>query len=187
MRMPDVEVYERSTFACPQPARPWDVVQFPVYVASGMPLDQAQAWVLLVVWWLRVLFTRQPQQLTRPITVGQLSREHVLEMCLVTSGFYERLNDRRKRRAWAQSSVHAGVWWCSDEHCDCVQPVIERITPNHRAGYPWVHRERLWEGTFVSRSYGYPDGVSDDTLLAELRQACEQRGISVPDEAREAE
>jgi hypothetical protein len=39
------------------------------------------------------------------------------------------------------------MWWCGDYHCDCTQPVVERIT--YEPGRA-PRTERLWEGTFCS-------------------------------------
>lgn len=77
--------------------------------------------------------------------------------------------------AWEAERIEGLIWWCGDYECDCIQPQILRISPNREAGYPWVRRETLWEGTFVSiGGTGYPDGVDYETLQAELRAACEK-------------
>lgn len=51
---------------------------------------------------------------------------------------------------WLETKLQAYIWWCEDEVCDCHQPVIEEISPNHKARYPYIIRKRLWEGTFHS-------------------------------------
>lgn len=67
------------------------------------------------------------------------------------------------------------------EDCDCIQPRIERITPNREAGYPWIRREVVWEGTFVCVDSGYPEGVTYETLEDELRAACQEFRIEYPE------
>jgi hypothetical protein len=90
---------------------------------------------------------------------------------------------------WLTTRVRAEMWWCGDEHCNCTQPQIDRITPNHDAGYPWIKRERLWEGEFQS------DASAEESLAQwrELIAAAEKYGAekwwhpdSVPDELRES-
>jgi hypothetical protein len=82
---------------------------------------------------------------------------------------------------WRSTRIVASMWWCGDDDCDCTKPVIERITPNHVAGYPWIHRETLWEGTFRTDSGLYPEERQQQ--YAELRDACHQYGIPIPKEA----
>lgn len=75
---------------------------------------------------------------------------------------------------WDKSYVVAEIWDCGDEECDCIQPVINRATPNRTAGYPWIKWERLWEGTFVTQGGiwgGMPEGVTYETLVEDLRAA----------------
>lgn len=43
---------------------------------------------------------------------------------------------------------YASLWRCGDEDCDCSQPVVEELSPNLEAGWPWIHRKQLWSGTF---------------------------------------
>ncbi len=179
MPMPEVQTYDRCDFVCSPIGRPWEVHQFPIYVADGMDRDEGGDWVMLAVWSIWWLLAAHP---LRPLIRSRISRrDHELPMRLNISGFFDRMDDRRLRREWMAGRTRAYVWWCGDEVCDCVMPVIERLTPNTKAGFPWVHVERVWEGTFVSRSYGYPDGMDYDTLLAELRQACEEHDIPAPD------
>lgn len=54
------------------------------------------------------------------------------------------------RDDWAKTWLRAYMWRCEDAVCDCWQPVIERLMPNLVTGYPWVKRQRVWEGPFVS-------------------------------------
>lgn len=76
---------------------------------------------------------------------------------------------------WNETKLEARVWWCGDELCDCRQAEIDRITPNHRAGYPWIHREPVWRGTF------YSDGEGVAETVEELRDECARRGIPIAD------
>jgi hypothetical protein len=59
-----------------------------------------------------------------------------------------------ERERWRCSWWVASVWWCGDDYCDCTQPIVELVEPNFRAGYPWVKRERHWEGTFETDGEG---------------------------------
>lgn len=54
------------------------------------------------------------------------------------------------RESWLKKWLVAEIWNCNDEYCDCHQPQISRVSPSFKAGYPWVKRERIWEGTFIS-------------------------------------
>jgi hypothetical protein len=54
------------------------------------------------------------------------------------------------REVWASTRFVAIAWWCGDEVCDCTQAQIDKVTPNVTAGYPWIARERVWEGEFFS-------------------------------------
>jgi len=60
---------------------------------------------------------------------------------------------KSRYESWAETKVLGQIWHCGDEECDCSQAVIERISPNTDAGYPWIRRERLWEGKFYSDSW----------------------------------
>ena len=74
---------------------------------------------------------------------------------------------------WDTEYLIATIWHCGDPECDCLQPQIQRVSPNRKAGPPWVYRETIWEGTFVSVGYGdWPEGVTDETLIEELKEAC---------------
>jgi hypothetical protein len=84
---------------------------------------------------------------------------------------------------WLRPRLVASVWWCGDDYCDCTKPVIERITPNTNAGYPWIQREQLWEGRFLTRTYEYAHEEREELQYAPLRQACHRLGVAVPSEA----
>jgi len=45
---------------------------------------------------------------------------------------------------------YGSIWWCGDDICDCYQPQIEHISPNNIAGPPWLRRETLWTGEFIT-------------------------------------
>jgi len=83
----------------------------------------------------------------------------------------QRKDDRR--REWLTPRLIAHVWWCGDDMCDCQQPLIERIDPNGRAGFPWIRRTKLWEGEFTS---GAEPGTSE-RLERELKEAAARYGI----------
>jgi hypothetical protein len=93
------------------------------------------------------------------------------------------MSDERRDR-WRTSRVQASMWWCGDNDCDCTQPLIERITPNLDAGYPWINRETLWSGEFLTATYEYSMEQREERHMAPLRAACERYGIPVPDFAR---
>lgn len=81
------------------------------------------------------------------------------------------------REDWQKTWLVAGIWWCGDEVCDCTQPIVERVTPNTDAGYPWVRRERIWEGQFCS------EATDGETIgqWKELREAMQK--YQIPDRA----
>ncbi len=79
------------------------------------------------------------------------------------------------RARWRTTRLQAYTWHCGDEVCCCTQPVIERIKPNIKAGYPWIHRERIWEGVFRSER-GFSEAAEDD---AALKEAADKRNITV--------
>lgn len=54
------------------------------------------------------------------------------------------------RKRWAATRLEARLWWCGDDVCCCYQPQIDLLTPNLGAGYPWIRREEVWRGTFIS-------------------------------------
>lgn len=83
---------------------------------------------------------------------------------------------------WLTSRLVAKVWWCGDDYCDCTKPLIERITPNHKGGYPWVHREAVWEGEFLTDTYSYDWEERERLQFGPLREACHRFGIGVPEE-----
>ena len=80
------------------------------------------------------------------------------------------MSDYERRAEWAKTRAVGRIWWCGDYFCDCTQAVIEKITPNDEVGFPWIHRERLWEGPFHSDS---EPGAADD--LAKARAEMVQR------------
>jgi hypothetical protein len=78
---------------------------------------------------------------------------------------------------WETPRLQARIWDCDDD-CDCHQAQIDRVTPNREAGYPWIRRERIWQGTYASFDGGvWPEGMSYEQLEVELRQGCEANGI----------
>ena len=79
---------------------------------------------------------------------------------------------------WESGYVVALVWYCGDDDCACYQPLIEQVSPNHKVGYPWVRRETLWSGTFVSTGYGWPDEVTYESLVHELKQAAKDHPVT---------
>lgn len=91
------------------------------------------------------------------------------------------MSDERER--WRTSEVVAYVWWCGDEQCDCTEPVIVRVTPNLEAGYPWVRREALWTGQFLSSTFEYSAEERERLQYAPLRAACSSHGVPIPEEA----
>lgn len=65
--------------------------------------------------------------------------------------------------------IEAYIWYCGDEICDCTQPVIEKIEPNLKVGFPWVMRTRLWEGTFYSQP-SFDERRQQDAELEEAKK-----------------
>lgn len=57
-----------------------------------------------------------------------------------------------------ESHVIGSVWWCGDEHCDCTQAQIDRVTMRAMGPYAGVvyDREAVWRGTFYSYSNESP-------------------------------
>ncbi len=51
---------------------------------------------------------------------------------------------------WGDVRYEARLWWCGDDVCDCTQPKIDLVSPNHDAGRPWIRRWTIWAGTFVT-------------------------------------
>lgn len=82
------------------------------------------------------------------------------------------------REEWETERVLAHMWWCGDEYCNCFLPIIERITPNHVLGFPCIKREFIWEGSFISQ----PSTEDYAQMAEELRQACLEHGVPVPEE-----
>lgn len=82
----------------------------------------------------------------------------------------------QERERWASTRLSATIWCCDDEYDGlCYQPQIDRLTPNRTAGYPWIHREQVWSGTFVNE----PTSEEYANLSAELREAAGEHGIEL--------
>ena len=79
-----------------------------------------------------------------------------------------------RRADWRKTWVVASVWYCGDEYCNCTQPQIEIVRPNLKASYPWIQRERIWEGTFRTDGEG-----SQDEWRCELEPAAAEYGITL--------
>jgi hypothetical protein len=77
------------------------------------------------------------------------------------------------RAHWLTPRLEARVWHCDDEVCDCWQPVIERVTPGE--AFPWIKRERLWEGSFISQ----PEAHESKQMIEDLRKAAADYGIEL--------
>jgi hypothetical protein len=54
------------------------------------------------------------------------------------------------REEWLKEEVYGKLWWCGDEDCDCHQPEIVKVGPDHQRGYPRREVIILWQGTFMS-------------------------------------
>ena len=93
-----------------------------------------------------------------------------------------------QREQWLETYLEARLWYCEDEECDCHQPQIDRVMPNHEAGYPFIQRQRLFSGTFYSR----PSGTEMAELKEQLAFEAKRLGIDldmdgyayVPEKAR---
>jgi trehalose utilization protein len=79
-----------------------------------------------------------------------------------------------------ETTVRAVMWWCGDEHCDCTQPIVERVTPPPLSGHMGYKFERLWEGTFVTS--GEEPGERE-RQWDELREAAARFGVPMPKHA----
>ena len=80
------------------------------------------------------------------------------------------------RERWATSQLVAEIWCCGDELDGlCYQPQIDRVEPNRRAGFPWVHRTEVWRGTFVNG----PTTEEYERLTTELREGAKLHGIEL--------
>ncbi len=82
--------------------------------------------------------------------------------------------------SWHETRLEARIWWCGDD--DCTQPVIERISPNLEAGYPWIRRETLWAGEFLTDTRKYGQAQREAMQFAQLREACQRLGVPVPED-----
>jgi hypothetical protein len=91
------------------------------------------------------------------------------------------MSDVESWRRWRTIRVEARIWWCNDEECYCTQPVIERITPNEQAGYPWIRREVLWSGEHFTNTWEYSAEEREQRQFAPLRAACQEMDISIPE------
>ena len=58
----------------------------------------------------------------------------------------------RSCEQWLCRKLVGYIWDCEDPYCECTRPVIEEITPNLELGYPWIHRKRVWEGSFHNQA-----------------------------------
>ena len=85
--------------------------------------------------------------------------------------------------SWHDTRLVARIWWCGDEECDCTQPVIERITPNLEAGYPWIRREALWSGEFLTDTWEYDQEQREALQFAPLREARQRLGAPMLEDA----
>ena len=88
------------------------------------------------------------------------------------------MNEREKIAAWRRPTLEASMWWCGDDDCDCWQPQIDRLTPNFKGGYPWIHREEVWRGDFHSQ----PEASEWAAQLQQLRDAAAQHGVPLTEE-----
>lgn len=86
-------------------------------------------------------------------------------------------------RKWQTPRLVGEIWTCGDI-CECSQPQIVLVRPNHRAGFPWLKRDRAWKGRFASYAsdpahYGYEE------QLEALRGQCERLDIPPTDKVGE--
>jgi hypothetical protein len=84
---------------------------------------------------------------------------------------------------WRKTWLVAYIWWCGDEACDCYRPIVERLWPNEQSGFPWIRRERVWEGEFVTS----PELGDMERLKKELDEAATRWGIRLRDHFGELE
>lgn len=80
------------------------------------------------------------------------------------------MNASIERLRWSETRTVGHMWWCGDEECDCTQPKVERLTPNLVAGYPWIHREVLWRGTFCTGATPQEREAQEQELAAALER-----------------
>ena len=74
-----------------------------------------------------------------------------------------------KREQWETGYVAAYIWGCGDD-CNCIEPRIDRIEPNHQMGFPFIRRTVLWVGTFHADAWydsAYEEAVAE---LAEAKK-----------------
>ena len=77
-------------------------------------------------------------------------------------------------REWQKEWLIAELWNCGDI-CNCYNPQITKISPNRKAGYPWVIREQVWEGDFISG----PERNELAALLWDLRKEAKKYKIKL--------
>lgn len=82
------------------------------------------------------------------------------------------------REEWEKPYLEARLWWCEDEVCDCTQPQIDLCEPNWEAGYPWIKRKTVWEGTFHSEA----DREESENQRAELIKKAAEMGIPLDED-----
>jgi hypothetical protein len=75
---------------------------------------------------------------------------------------------------WGRTYLEAQIWHCGDEICNCYQPQIDEISPNHCGGYPWIHRKEIWRGSFISE----PNPKELSAMQKELAEKAKELGIS---------
>ena len=63
------------------------------------------------------------------------------------------------------TAIVYGTWFCDDDCC-CTEPYVDRVEPNHKAGFPWISRERLWSGEWRSERDDV-EAAQDDSDLAD--------------------
>lgn len=77
-------------------------------------------------------------------------------------------------KEWLRPKLVARMWYCGDEECDCTQPIIEVITPNTVAGYPWIRGKIVWSGEFLTLTYEYTAEERETLQYAPFREACKK-------------
>jgi hypothetical protein len=82
--------------------------------------------------------------------------------------------DALKWKLWKATYLEAFVWTYNDD-CYCYQPMIEKITPNFKAGYPFVNRDVVWRGTFKTD----PSPPEITFLKRQFQREAFKHGISV--------
>jgi hypothetical protein len=81
---------------------------------------------------------------------------------------------------WLTVRLTAYIWSCDPETCcESMQARVGRISPNQGSGYPWIRRERLWEGKF----YSDPDAAEREQIRQELAHAANTHGIALDEDS----